>query len=189
MDMVNTLLNYWTPTNSKLDNNYRTYYEWLIGMYRNPEWKPNLEEVIDMAKKCPIKEGSVIYAARNLYNALTREIHRFDNACDGANARGEKNQVEMIRLKQPKTTAIVKQGTKSIILFPNPANSIVNISSKQDAIKEINVIDMLGKTIKTITVNNQMNTQLSAAGFQKGLFLVKIITANNAVITQKLIVE
>jgi hypothetical protein len=191
MDMVNTLLNYWTPSNSELDNNYHTYYQWLVDMYRNPDWKPSIEEVKEMAEKCPIKDGSVIYAARNLFNALTKKIHKFDDACEGYdnNARGVKKQFEIIRLKQPKTKQIVQQEAPNILLYPNPTNSFVNIISKKDAIREIKIVDMMGKTINTTLLNNQLSTQINTLGFQKGLFLVKIITVNNAVINQKLIVQ
>ncbi len=191
MDMVNSLLNYWIPTNSEQDNNYHTYYEWLVAMYNNPKWKPDIELVREMANKCPIKDGTVIYAARNLYNALTRKINKFDNACEGNNtgARGIKKQVEMIRLKQPKAKTVVDYKNQTVSIYPNPAKSIVNITTVKDGIKQIEFVSVLGKTVKIVSVSNLKNTQVNTSDIQKGIFLIKITTSKNEVIIQKLIIE
>jgi len=188
MDMVNTLLNYWTPTNSEQDNNYYTYYEWLVAMYNNPGWKPNIDEVKTMAEKCPIKEGTVIYAARNLYNALTREIHKFDNACDGtnSNARGVKKQVEMIRLKQPKAKPVIV--TNQIIsIYPNPAKNSINIKGVNA--KQIIVVDALGKVVIEQQNLSPFTQQLNINMLSKGIYLVKIVDSNNKTFTNKFIKE
>lgn len=142
-----------------------------------------------MANKCPLKDGTIVYAARNLYNAITHEIHKFDNACDDGSTltRGVNKQVGMIRLKQPKSKSIII-ANHSIFIYPNPAKSLVNITTKH-IISRVELINVLGNTIKSFPVNKVKFVQLNIRELHKGVYLVKITTLNNGILTQKLIIE
>lgn len=72
-------------------------------------------------------------------------------------------------------------------VFPNPARTIVNITSNNKNIKEIILSDMQGRILKTIEVN-KMNTQFDISNYQAGTYLITIKTdygTNNS----KLIIE
>lgn len=43
------------------------------------ENKNGLPDVYAYANRCPLKDGVIIYAFRNLYNALTGDINKFEN--------------------------------------------------------------------------------------------------------------
>ena len=72
-------------------------------------------------------------------------------------------------------------------VFPNPANTIVNITSNNKNIKEITLSDMQGRLLKTIEVNN-INTQLDISNYQTGTYLITIKT-DYGTSNSKLIIE
>lgn len=75
----------------------------------------------------------------------------------------------------------------SFKIFPNPANTIVNITSNNKNIKEITLSDMQGRILKTIEVNN-INTQLDISNYQTGTYLITIKT-DYGTSNNKLIIE
>jgi Secretion system C-terminal sorting domain len=79
-----------------------------------------------------------------------------------------------------------KQETSSLVLYPNPATSLVNISVADG--KELFIINYLGQTIKhynNITQQQTLNTQQ----MPKGIYTVKVVLNNGTIQTEKLIVE
>jgi hypothetical protein len=75
----------------------------------------------------------------------------------------------------------------SFKVFPNPANTIVNITSNNKNIKEITLSDMQGRLLKTIEVNN-INTQLDISNYQAGTYIL-IIKTDYGTSNSKLIIE
>jgi len=56
-------------------------------------------------------------------------------------------------------------------------------------IKQVTVADTAGRMVRNMQVNGADMAQLNIADLQKGIYLVKIISSNNIVETQKLIVQ
>jgi len=87
-----------------------------------------------------------------------------------------------------------KQETNNVVIFPNPATSLVNITSSSK-IKQVEVVDMLGKTVMYKNFNSNTTIavgevfQINVQTLQKGLFLVKVTNDKNIVTIQKLIIE
>ncbi len=75
-------------------------------------------------------------------------------------------------------------------LFPNPAKDIVNIECKE-GIKEVKIIDMFGKEISHFVRNdgNVHHLSFNIHHYPKGVYVVQVITKNNEVYNQKLMVE
>jgi Secretion system C-terminal sorting domain len=186
MDIVELLLGFW-PGQTELDDNYYKYFNWVVNMYKTPKWLPNADEVFEVANKCPVKNGVVVYAARNLFNAIIGKIYRFENNCDNAAARGTNTPTQFIRLKQPKVNTNEKLETSNVVIFPNPAKSIVNVTCNR--IKQITVVDALGKTAIQKEGNGVNNMQLNIEQLQKGIYLIKVIDSHNKVSTTKFIKE
>lgn len=185
MNQVDNILNYWLPTSSELDDNYRTYYEWLVAMYNNPEYKPSAEEVLAYANKCPIKNGTIIYAIRNFYNAITKEIHNFEDDCNNNNnQRISKQQTNTIRLKQPKPKVSVEN---KLVIYPNPVSNVLNIATTN--VKKIEIVDIMGKVVMQKSVGNASQTSLSISELQKGIYVIKAISAQGKILMSKFIKE
>lgn len=75
----------------------------------------------------------------------------------------------------------------SFKVFPNPAKTIVNITSNNKNIKEIILSDMQGRILKTIEVN-KINTQFDISNYQAGTYLLTIKT-DFGISNSKLIIE
>jgi hypothetical protein len=155
-------------------------------MYKTPKWMPEAADVFTLANKCPVKNGVVVYAARNLYNAIIGKIYRFEDKCDNA-ARGTNTPTKFIRLNQPKPTPVAQIKTEEIVVYPNPAKSTLNITCNK--IKQITVVDALGKTAIQKEASSVNNMQLNIEKLQKGIYLIKVLNSNNKVYTTKFIKE
>ncbi|MBX2931484.1 MAG: T9SS type A sorting domain-containing protein [Chitinophagaceae bacterium] len=187
MEMVQLLLDYWPNENSNLSEAYYVYFEWVLNMYGNPNYQPELSEVLELANQCPLTHGTIVYAVRNLYNALTEKINDFENNCEPPAAKGG-NKPQFIRLKQPKTTPIVQEKEKSkLVLYPNPATNIINIAFKD--IQQVSITDVTGRVLLHKQLGGISNTQLNISSIGKGIFLVRVTTKDGKSETKKLIVQ
>jgi hypothetical protein len=73
-------------------------------------------------------------------------------------------------------------------IVPNPGSSQIKITSENEDIYFVEIMDLNGKICKNINVNgNQI--QLSVSDLRKGMYLVKLITASGSQAIRKLIVE
>lgn len=186
MEMVQLLLDAW-PQGNVVDQTYYVYFEWLKVMYDNPEWQPELNQVLELANQCPVKYGTVIYAVRNLYNALTDKINNFEDNCENQQARGTSTQKRFIRLKQPANKQEPVTQNSLLKLYPNPARNLVNINCNK--IKIVTIADITGRIIQTIQGSNTNNMQLNVAGWQKGVYLITVSSTNGTTETKKLVIQ
>jgi len=65
---------------------------------------------------------------------------------------------------------------KNFKLYPNPFKDELIMSSQNQAIKEISIIDMTGKLVKQITNINAMTYRLDASYLVTGNYLIQIKT-------------
>jgi hypothetical protein len=186
IEMLETLLGFW-PEQEGLSEVYYQYFEWMLAKYYDPEWQPDSEVILEYANLCPLTNGTIVYAIRNLYNAITERINDFENNCEPPAARGT-NKPAFIRLKQPKQLPIVQQAEKKkLLIYPNPASSMITL--KYPDIKQVILYDIHGRAVKAFNYNKINMAQLNIAGLHRGIYLVKVMSSNNMVETQKLIVQ
>ena len=93
------------------------------------------------------------------------------------------------RTQETKTSTLsVEEVTveKNFKLYPNPFKDELFLSSDNQTIKEVSIIDMTGKLIKTIANINTTHYQLDASYLVSGNYLIQIKT-NNGVEVHKVI--
>lgn len=82
-------------------------------------------------------------------------------------------------------------GSSNMIVFPNPANSTIQISlqNTSETIASVTITDVLGKNIRTLkaTTGNQMSVDV--ADLSQGVYFVEITTGNNLKQVKKLVKE
>lgn len=72
---------------------------------------------------------------------------------------------------------------------PNPTNDKVNVElGVEHKGKEISLVDMLGKVLKTIKIEGS-NTQIDLSGCTNGVYLLKLMDSNNHVMAVRKIVK
>lgn len=74
---------------------------------------------------------------------------------------------------------------KNLMIYPNPTNSIVNITNSNSNIISIEIYDLQGRVLKTEKVNKSV-IQFEVSNYEIGTYLFKI-TTNNGTIFRKFI--
>lgn len=168
---------------------YYQYFDWLTQMHTDPEFLPDTEEVLALANSCPLKNGRVVYAVRNLYNAITNNINTFEDNCDNVAFRNSKTKppAKFISLHPRKEIASMQEKLNTLKLYPNPAKTNITISGNK--MKQIEIVDMLGRQVLTKQLGGTENATINISNLQRGLFLVRVIDANGKVSSHKLIIE
>ncbi len=82
---------------------------------------------------------------------------------------------------------IDEQNSSFFRLYPNPTNNVWNFNSSTVIIQRIELYDILGKNIISITPN-RLEANVDASNLAKGIYIAKII-ANNNTATVRLIKE
>lgn len=77
------------------------------------------------------------------------------------------------------------QKASQFSIYPNPAKSFVNISSKESGVKNISVFDVLGKQVISTTLSGE---KLDISALNSGVYILKI-EQGKASTTKKLIVN
>ena len=77
----------------------------------------------------------------------------------------------------------------NVVLFPNPANAVFYVSSKNEPIIGLQVYNSLGELTYNLTNLNSNQLQLNAESYPKGIYFVKIKTNSNQFVIKKLVVK
>ena len=83
------------------------------------------------------------------------------------------------------TTSVEENAISEISVYPNPTSSIVNIAA--EGMQNITIIDMTGRVVMSKDVNSNFET-ISAEGFAKANYMVRIATADGVVV-KNIVVE
>lgn len=162
----------WQTTN-RVDENYARYFKWTLNRrYKKPV---NITEVEALALGCPQTDGNVVFAARNLYNAITNKHRLFTGNCSTGVSR-----------QQPGYGKIASKiiNSEAVTIYPNPASTVINI--KGSNIKKAELLNVYGAVVYSSNVKANFIT-IPLTSFAKGVYIVKITTAANKVTTKKII--
>lgn len=75
---------------------------------------------------------------------------------------------------------------KNITISPNPTNSLIDIISIDEQITAISLFDLQGRILKNIIVTST-ETQLNLTEFEKGTYLVQILTDDGTTFVKKVV--
>lgn len=70
----------------------------------------------------------------------------------------------------------------NISIYPNPANNVLNVNASSN-INEVEVFNMLGQKVMTVSVNNT-NASINTSDLTAGMYMLKLHT-DNGVVNQK----
>ena len=91
----------------------------------------------------------------------------------GKNAQGEWGEITKVEF----VTSL--DGTIEIVennfnIYPNPANSYVNIKSEMTGKGEVAIYDMTGRLVKNVSVSDLSNATINLSDIEKGIYLINI---------------
>lgn len=73
-------------------------------------------------------------------------------------------------------------------VYPNPANNFVTINNENTLIKEVKMVDVNGRTVKSVEVNTTGNVEINISDLAKGIYMMNI-TSDLGSVTKKIIKE
>jgi len=76
-------------------------------------------------------------------------------------------------------------GDNEFLMFPNPANDLVNISFNNTKIKTVEILDNQGRLVHSVKVNSTF-IELGTSDLASGLYTVRAISEDDRVFTQLL---
>jgi Secretion system C-terminal sorting domain len=93
------------------------------------------------------------------------------------------------RFSNSEIKSVLFSSAAEVLITPNPASSFVNIymSKSKNSLSQIIVTDANGKTIERITTAEQ-TYRLTTSGYAKGLYIIKVASAENNS-TQKVVIQ
>ncbi len=180
---VSSLLSQWVPQNQQ-DQNCIDYFNLYLRLLSNDTFTyTDINNLYDLANRCPLKDGEIIYAARSLYNFMTESNETFDNACDGVAGRGTK------RTKAPAKSRYLPTVIK---VYPNPAKGSFNIDfpATEKGQSTLTLTDVFGKKVLQKTVSQRLNNISLPTGTATGIYMIHITNQKTGKQqTQKIVVK
>ncbi len=160
----------WGVATNTHDANYQEYYNWIFKQFLGGLDSTDKAAIYQRATGCPITDGMVVFAARNLYNALSKENVYFEDHCP-ANTGARKINTKPIK------SLITKALSEDIIVFPNPTKGDINIqfSNNEMGSHVIKITDVYGKIVAQKEVSEGFNNIGMNIKGSSGMYFITIV--------------
>lgn len=96
-------------------------------------------------------------------------------------------EIDSITFSASATLSIAEQNVfNSFTMYPNPASTNVTFKASS-TISKVQIFNLLGK--KVVDTNSLINNILNIVNLNSGMYLVKVYSSKNKILTQKLIIK
>ncbi|RMA57760.1 T9SS type A sorting domain-containing protein [Ulvibacter antarcticus] len=68
-----------------------------------------------------------------------------------------------------------------VLVFPNPAQNVLNIVSPNTVLTGIEIFDLRGRSVKTVAITSEATQRIDISNLQSALYLVKISSENGSI--------
>ena len=155
--------------------------------------------IAELANKCPYQEGSAVYKARGL-NAMFNPTVQYDDIkiCNNVGVYKNSNESnanglfgsENSYLKNLKAKESQLLTDNDVKVYPNPANTSLNIAYNIRQDVQFVIVDLLGRILLNTTLSKDANHALiNINSLQYGVYIYKMINDSIMLKTGKLIIE
>ena len=83
---------------------------------------------------------------------------------------------------------VMEAEASTFSLYPNPAKSVLTITSAIEGQGEVKVMDITGRIVKAFTSSDLTCTQVQVSDFDKGIYFV-VVNYGNTLVVRKFVVE
>lgn len=118
---------------------------------------------------------------------------RFQVSSAVGNTLGANVQFDNISIKYDALENLL--GTKSnslvankLVVYPNPSKDLLNVTYDGSTLSSIEMTDLNGRVVKTVTVSDTSNTQINISDLSVGVYMMKIVS-DKGTTTKKVIKE
>jgi len=78
-----------------------------------------------------------------------------------------------------------ENATSNFAIYPNPAQDIVNITSKTEPINQVEIFNMLGQKVLDLSFDQNLSENVDVSNLQAGMYVMKV----NASTTKRLLID
>ncbi len=137
---------------------------------------------------------TIIGAYENTYTLTENELNKYIKfrvtpvALTGITQESLTGVITYSDFAGPVVLDIKDLNSRNIKLYPNPVNDILEIHTTE-SVNQIKILDILGKEIKTIHIENKGNTSLilKISDLKKGIYFIRFETDDKLILTKKII--
>jgi len=162
---------------NKVDRNYLQYYQWMLSLQKGKGLAiGDTSAIFGLGQNCPSIDGTVVFAARNLYNSIIKGMYDFGDRCTTRESAEKKAVRNIIKTKE--------EGMK---VWPNPSRGEVNISFAYNSneFKIVRITDILGKTVVEKEVKpGESNVKMQVNSIS-GMLFVKVTECKSGKVESK----
>lgn len=77
--------------------------------------------------------------------------------------------------------------TSNLSVYPNPANNIINVSGANNILLEgVQIVDMNGRTVKTVSLGGVTEAQINIADLSAGMYVMNL-SSDQGMVTKKIV--
>jgi len=168
----------------------------ITGGYRHRGTvQPNLNGLYFFADYCSDEIGILEYDGSNWNMTFTDQFANNGWTAFGEDVNGEIyiagiDSDNIFKIIDP-TLSIKEHALFDVKIYPNPAKSFftVEVSDSQNYIETINIFNLQGKLIKSISKNNKSVISISTEDMAQGFYLTELISETGAKKIKKLIIN
>lgn len=183
----------YTPDNPTLDNptfplNFQLALIKPIPNTLKSEWTLNASNFDNDVDDITLLETDLVNGA----NILTAVIH--DNSAFLRIDNHDSFHVDTVTWTINYSTLGIesienKTDTYSISLFPNPSNTVINLTFESNHTQtiKVNILSMDGKLIKTTSISNYATNQMDISDLSTGIYLTNFYSGNALIASKKLV--
>jgi len=196
------------PTNA-LEERYKELNNIAIRLRLAPDEKDvytesQIASIREIANLCPLEFGPGVYMARALLNGVDTIPTEYMNDCEIAvpiesinvGRRGAiqpkpavysaDEEQDLLFDENPDENPSAVSPTFAVKVFPNPANTLVNIQGlSKDEIASYQVFNSLGVLVRQNKISAN-NVEFSVSDFANGIYTIKICNSKGNITIQKL---
>ena len=103
------------------------------------------------------------------------------------NLNNEWGETSIVHFTTPSLDALTEIEA-NFNIYPNPAQSMINIESSLNGKAQINIFDMTGRCVKEISANDMSKVSVNVEDLNKGVYFISI-QQDNSYNIQKLVIE
>ncbi len=138
-----------------------------------------------------LPQGMTVYL-EDAFTSVTQPIYPssvYSFSITSNTASQGANRFRLVFVPQATTGVTASLATASVNVFPNPSNGEVNVALNGFAgVAQITVTDVMGRIVRTMSLDTQNASVAKLNGLASGAYLVKVATGVE-VVTKKLVVE
>jgi hypothetical protein len=169
---------------TEIQYNYKQYYQLWLKYVTQKDWDDESDggQLYELANQCAYEQGSIVYQARTLYNAIYRDqFSVFNDECGSSNGS-----------LRPAPTAQKVLSAFDARVYPVPAQGDIYVScnAQEGTELSIDIYDVSGKIITSIPCIKSGKDCVIEANLANGMYYVTILNkTTHAKISKKLFVS